>query len=76
MQRIEQLKLDGAWSFRQPKKQRGPVLPKTHWDYLMDEMVGLSPSLCHSPSASNYQLSRPRNGSKSTLEKNADGKPS
>ncbi|KAG9074936.1 chromatin modification- protein VID21, partial [Ceratobasidium sp. UAMH 11750] len=41
MQRIEQLKLDGAWSFRQPKKQRGPVMPKTHWDYLMDEMKWL-----------------------------------
>ncbi|KDN33960.1 hypothetical protein RSAG8_12945, partial [Rhizoctonia solani AG-8 WAC10335] len=41
MQRIEQLKQDGAWSFRQPKKQRGPVLPKTHWDYLMDEMKWL-----------------------------------
>ncbi|KAG9120707.1 chromatin modification- protein VID21, partial [Ceratobasidium sp. 392] len=41
MQRIEQLKLDGAWSFRQPKKQRGPVMSKTHWDYLMDEMKWL-----------------------------------
>ncbi|KAH7334166.1 hypothetical protein B0J17DRAFT_675602 [Rhizoctonia solani] len=41
MQRIEQLKQDGAWSFRQPKKQRGPALPKTHWDYLMDEMKWL-----------------------------------
>ncbi|CAE6383216.1 unnamed protein product [Rhizoctonia solani] len=41
MQRIEQLKQDGAWSFRQPKKQRGPPLPKTHWDYLMDEMKWL-----------------------------------
>ncbi|CAE6536510.1 unnamed protein product [Rhizoctonia solani] len=41
MQRIEQLKQDGMWSFRQPKKQRGPPLPKTHWDYLMDEMKWL-----------------------------------
>ncbi|KAG9122365.1 chromatin modification- protein VID21, partial [Ceratobasidium sp. 392] len=41
MQRIEQLKLDGAWSFRQPKKQRGPVMSKTHWDYSMDEMKWL-----------------------------------
>ncbi|CAE6523513.1 unnamed protein product [Rhizoctonia solani] len=41
MQRIEQLKQDGAWSFRQPKKQRGPAFPKTHWDYLMDEMKWL-----------------------------------
>ncbi|KAG6891328.1 hypothetical protein C0992_008782 [Termitomyces sp. T32_za158] len=37
--RIELLKREGRWSFRQPKKQRaiGGVL-KTHWDYLMDEM--------------------------------------
>ncbi|KAG9084580.1 chromatin modification- protein VID21, partial [Ceratobasidium sp. 392] len=41
MQHIEQLKLDGAWSFRQPKKQRGPVMSKTHRDYLMDEMKWL-----------------------------------
>lgn len=38
--RIEMLKDVGCWSFRQPKKQRlaGP-LNKTHWDYLLDEMV-------------------------------------
>jgi len=34
------LKDSGRWSFRQPKKQRGlGGLIKTHWDYLMDEMV-------------------------------------
>lgn len=38
--RIEVLKDGGRWSFRQPKKQRGVGgLAKTHWDYLMDEMV-------------------------------------
>lgn len=38
--RIETLKDAGKWSFRQPKKQRSvDTIPKTHWDYLMDEMV-------------------------------------
>ena len=38
--RIEALKGAGCWSFRQPKKQRGVGgLVKSHWDYLMDEMV-------------------------------------
>lgn len=38
--RIEMLKDTGSWSFRQPKKQRGVGgLTKTHWDYLLDEMV-------------------------------------
>ncbi|KAG9124183.1 chromatin modification- protein VID21 [Ceratobasidium sp. 392] len=45
MQRIEQLKLDGAWSFRQPKKQREPVMSKTHWDYSMDGMKWLQVDL-------------------------------
>jgi chromatin modification-related protein VID21 len=39
MQRINQLKAEGLWSYRQPKKQKGPSLPKSHWDYLLDEMV-------------------------------------
>ena len=40
LERIESLKDGGRWSFRQPKKQRGiGGLVKTHWDYLMDEMV-------------------------------------
>ncbi|KAF8797902.1 hypothetical protein BYT27DRAFT_7203588 [Phlegmacium glaucopus] len=39
LERIDSLKADGRWSFRQPKKQRGiGGLVKTHWDYLMDEM--------------------------------------
>ncbi|KAG6903174.1 hypothetical protein C0995_002717 [Termitomyces sp. Mi166 len=37
--RIELLKREGRWSFRQPKKQRAiGGVSKTHWDYLMDEM--------------------------------------
>lgn len=42
--RIDALKDGGRWSFRQPKKQRGiGGLAKTHWDYLLDEMVSLIP---------------------------------
>ena len=38
--RIDSLIDAGRWSFRQPKKQRGVGgLMKTHWDYLLDEMV-------------------------------------
>lgn len=41
IERVEQMKDTGRWSFRQPKKQRGVGgLAKTHWDYLLDEMVG------------------------------------
>lgn len=39
-ERIESLKNDGRWSYRQPKKQRGVGgLTKSHWDYLLEEMV-------------------------------------
>jgi chromatin modification-related protein VID21 len=42
LEQVESLKDAGRWSFRQPKKQRGVGgLTKTHWDYLMDEMVCL-----------------------------------
>lgn len=41
LERIEKLKQEGRWSFRQPKKQKGPVVAKSHWDWLMDEMVRL-----------------------------------
>ncbi|BGP44949.1 RNA polymerase II transcription elongation factor SpEAF [Rhodotorula kratochvilovae] len=37
-ERIEQLKNERAWSFRQPKKQRTGVVPKAHWDHVLDEM--------------------------------------
>ena len=40
LDRMELMKDYGRWSFRQPKKQRNVgVIAKTHWDYLMDEMV-------------------------------------
>ena len=43
LERIEQLKEAGKWSYRQPKKQRGiGNVSKTHWDYLLDEMVRCS----------------------------------
>nr|AUF42088.1 putative homeodomain protein [Volvariella volvacea] len=39
VKRIDRLKHEGRWSFRQPKKQRGVGgLTKTHWDYLLDEV--------------------------------------
>lgn len=38
-ERIEELKADKKWSFRQPKKQRTGVVPKAHWDHVLDEMV-------------------------------------
>ena len=43
-ERIEQLKNDKQWSFRQPKKQRTGVVPKAHWDHVLDEMVRPSSS--------------------------------
>ena len=39
MERIESKKASGRWSLRQPKKHRGPPVPKSHWDFLLDEMV-------------------------------------
>ena len=39
MERIEVLKNEGRWAFRQMKKQKGPVIPKSHWDHVLDEMV-------------------------------------
>lgn len=42
LEQVESLKDAGRWSFRQPKKQRGVGgLTKTHWDYVLDEMVRL-----------------------------------
>lgn len=41
LERVEILKREGRWGLRQPKKQRGVGgLTKTHWDHLLDEMVG------------------------------------
>lgn len=46
IERIEHLKDNGRWAFRQPKKQRGVGgLLKTHWDFLLDEMVSPIPRL-------------------------------
>jgi chromatin modification-related protein VID21 len=41
MEKIEAKKRDGRWSLRQPKKLRGPGVPKSHWDYLLEEMVSV-----------------------------------
>lgn len=40
LERVETLETTAKWSFKQPKKQRnlGGIM-KTHWDYLLDEMV-------------------------------------
>ncbi|PWN35071.1 uncharacterized protein FA14DRAFT_160390 [Meira miltonrushii] len=38
MNKIEKLKSEGLWSFRQPKKQKGPVVRKAHWDHLLEEL--------------------------------------
>ncbi len=38
MERIDQLKEEERWSFRQRKKFRGPPMPKSHWDWMLDEM--------------------------------------
>lgn len=42
-ERIEELKADKKWSFRQPKKQRTGNVPKAHWDHVLDEMVRAQP---------------------------------
>ncbi|KAJ1784729.1 chromatin modification- protein VID21, partial [Coemansia sp. RSA 2399] len=39
MERIEELKDKGKWSFLQPRKHRAPPRSKAHWDYLLDEMT-------------------------------------
>lgn len=43
-ERIEQLKQEHKWSFRQVRKQKTGVVPKAHWDFVLDEMVR-----CRSP---------------------------
>ncbi|KAG8879824.1 chromatin modification- protein VID21 [Tulasnella sp. 331] len=39
---VDRLKHSNQWSFRQPKKSKGPTLVKGHWDYMLDEMRWLS----------------------------------
>ena len=72
LDRIEGLKREGRWSFRQPKKQRGVGgLIKTHSDYLMDEIVRLSLFLSCSLIQS---LMCDRDGCELTSAKNANGR--
>lgn len=68
MERIDQKKEGGRWSLRQPKKLRGPPIPKAHWDYLLEEMVRLG--FFESPDTT----IDPRNGSVWTLPRSAGGK--
>ena len=42
MEKIEQMKSEGRWSFRQIKKQKAPPVVKSHRDYMLEEMVGSS----------------------------------
>ena len=39
LKRVQSLKEKDAWSFRQLKRLPEPPRLKTHWDYLLDEMV-------------------------------------
>ncbi|KAJ1643907.1 chromatin modification- protein VID21, partial [Dispira simplex] len=41
LQRVEVLKNQNQWSFRQLEKHEAPTRTKTHWDYLLDEMQWL-----------------------------------
>lgn len=38
MQRIGELRKQGLWSARRPPKCHEPNRPKTHWDFLLEEM--------------------------------------
>ncbi|XP_014209628.1 helicase domino isoform X2 [Copidosoma floridanum] len=42
MQRIAELQREGLWSEKRLPKVQEPPRPKTHWDYLLEEMVWLS----------------------------------
>ena len=39
VERVDEKQNANKWSLRQPKKLRGPPVPKSHHDYLLDEMV-------------------------------------
>lgn len=40
LERVESLENVAKWSYRQPKKQRNlGGMTRTHWDYMLDEMV-------------------------------------
>lgn len=40
MQKIETLKANHMWGFKQLKRHKAVPRTKTHWDQLLDEMVG------------------------------------
>ncbi|KAJ1851767.1 chromatin modification- protein VID21, partial [Coemansia sp. RSA 486] len=46
MERIEELKEKGKWSFWQPQKHRAPPRGKAHWDYVLDEVVWMQADFC------------------------------
>ena len=71
MERIEILKDEGGWSFRQPKKQRSlGGTGKSHWDFLIDEMVSCVGSNC----LPHLIGSLSRNGCASISVKKGDGR--
>jgi hypothetical protein len=39
LDRIEKLKEQNIWSFKQLKPQVHPPRPKVQWDYMLEEMV-------------------------------------
>ena len=41
LQRIEELKDEGKWSFYQLKQHKSVPRSKTHWDYMLEEMVNI-----------------------------------
>ena len=72
--RIEALKDSGRWSFRQPKKQRMPGgFLKTHWDYLLDEMVRFTINTFQVCVKKIINIFAFRNGSKRIFEKSESG---
>ena len=42
LQRISQLRKEGLWSIKRLPKLVEPARPKTHWDFLLDEMTWMS----------------------------------
>jgi E1A-binding protein p400 len=42
LQRISQLRKEGLWSIKRLPKLVEPAHPKTHWDFLLDEMTWMS----------------------------------
>lgn len=42
LQRISQLRKEGLWSIKRLPKLVEPARPKTHWDFVLDEMTWMS----------------------------------